>query len=117
MVLNRWVAAFVDPKSIQRRRQEKTRPLRAWLSGAVAGMLTGKFPVAHGASPLSKFGKNLVRLRSGLPITQERLAELAEIHPRYLQKLESGKAHPSLVVLSKLRAALKCEWNDLLKQV
>ena len=64
---------------------------------------------------LSVFGKNLSRLRSEKNLTQERLAEMADIHPRYLQKLESGRAHPSLIVLSRMRAALKCEWNELLR--
>ncbi len=80
-------------------------------------MLCGASSVKSGASPLSKFGQNLVRLRSGSNVTQERLAEMADIHPRYLQKLESGKAHPSLMVLTRLRKALDCEWNDLLKQI
>lgn len=80
-------------------------------------MLIRIFLVTAGVTPLSKFGQNLVRLRSASELTQERLAELADVHPRYVQKLESGKAHPSLVVLSRLRKALSCEWNDLLRQV
>jgi transcriptional regulator with XRE-family HTH domain len=69
------------------------------------------------ANPLSIFGRNLSRLRSAAGLTQELLAERADIHARYLQKLESGTAHPSLVVLSRVKAALKCEWNELLKGI
>lgn len=78
-------------------------------------------PNAHGvldkkrSEPLSTFGRNLSRLRSAAGLTQELLAERAEVHARYLQKLESGNAHPSLIVLSRVKAALKCEWNELLK--
>ena len=67
------------------------------------------------ASSLSTFGRNLARLRSAKPLTQEQLAEGADVHPRYIQKLEGGTAHPSLMVLRKIRASLDCEWNDLLK--
>lgn len=66
-------------------------------------------------APLSTFGRNLVRLRNAKPLTQERLAEMADIYPRYLQKLEAGTAHPSLMVLTRLRKALGCEWNELLR--
>lgn len=80
-------------------------------------MLWGAVPPIRTPKSLSTFGKNLVRLRSEKEMTQERLAELADIHPRYVQKLESGKAHPSLIVLGRVRAALDCEWNELLKSV
>ncbi|RYD85422.1 MAG: XRE family transcriptional regulator [Verrucomicrobiaceae bacterium] len=69
----------------------------------------------NAAATLSAFGRNLSRLRTGRGVTQEQLAESADIHPRYLQKLEGGKAHPSLVVLTRLRSSLRCEWNDLLQ--
>jgi transcriptional regulator with XRE-family HTH domain len=69
------------------------------------------------ANTLSIFGRNLARLRNVAALTQERLAEKASVHPRYVQKLESGKAHPSLVVLARLKKALGCEWNDLLAKV
>ena len=67
--------------------------------------------------PLSRLGRNVARLRSDLDFSQERLAEKADIHPRYLQKLEAGTAHPSLMVLCRLKRSLKCEWNDLLREV
>lgn len=67
--------------------------------------------------PLSVFGRNLARLRSAKALTQEQLAESADVHPRYVQKLEGGTAHPSLMVLRKLRRSLGCEWNDLLREL
>ena len=66
---------------------------------------------------LSTFGRNLARIRSALPMTQEKLAELVDVHPRYVQKLEGGTAHPSLMVLRRIRKSLGCEWNDLLKEL
>ena len=69
------------------------------------------------AKPLSVFGRNLARLRSARALTQEQLAEQAEVHPRYVQKLEGGTAHPSLMVLRKIRRSLSCDWNDLLREL
>jgi transcriptional regulator with XRE-family HTH domain len=80
-------------------------------------MLNRSFPVVKNASPLSKFGRNLARVRSARKMTQEGLAERADIHARYLQKLEAGAGHPSLIVLCRLKRALNCEWNDLLGRV
>jgi transcriptional regulator with XRE-family HTH domain len=67
--------------------------------------------------PLAKFGRNLARVRSARGMTQEELAERADIHARYLQKLEAGAGHPSLIVLCRLKRALGCDWDDILAKV
>ena len=59
-------------------------------------------------------GRNVARLRTQAGLSQERLAELAEIHTRFLQKVEGGKLGTSLAVLIRLKRALKCSWDDLL---
>ncbi len=69
------------------------------------------------AKTLGRFGKNLSRLRSERSLTQEELADKVELHPRYLQKLEAGVGHPSLIVLSRLKQALECRWDELLDKV
>ncbi len=69
------------------------------------------------AKSLGEFGRNLARVRSRAELTQEELAEDADIHTRYLQKLEGGVAYPSLIVLCKLKRALRCKWDDLLDKV
>ena len=48
-------------------------------------------------------------------MTQEALAEKADISHRYLQSLEAGQKQPSINVVARLRLALKCPWDDLLK--
>ncbi len=48
-------------------------------------------------------------------MTQERLAERADISHRYLQSLEAGKKQPSINVVVRLRTALECSWDELLK--
>ena len=80
-------------------------------------MLHGSVLVKSAAKPLAKFGRNLARLRSSRGITQEQLAEHADIHARYLQKLEAGRGHPSLIVLCRLKKALDCPWNALLEGI
>lgn len=80
-------------------------------------MLGRSVPDVKTATPLSRFGRNLARVRSARGMTQEELAERADIHARYLQKLEAGAAHPSLIVLCRLKRGLDCEWNDLLRGV
>ena len=59
--------------------------------------------------------RNLVRLRMERGMTQEALAEAADISHRYLQSLEAGQKQPSIYVVARLRLALRCSWDDLLK--
>ncbi|MFZ4695578.1 MAG: helix-turn-helix domain-containing protein [Verrucomicrobiia bacterium] len=62
-------------------------------------------------------GRNVARLRNVAELSQERLAERAEVHPRFLQKIEAGQANPSLAVLVRLRSGLGCAWQELLRGV
>lgn len=61
------------------------------------------------------FGKNVNRLRTNSALTQELLAEKADLSRRYLQEIESGAKSPTVPILAKLRRALDCTWEDLLK--
>ena len=49
--------------------------------------------------------------------TQEQLCELAEIDRSYLQRIESGRSNPTLQVLTRLKKALGCSWEALLRGV
>ena len=62
-------------------------------------------------------GRSLVRLRMEAGMTQEQLAEKADISHRYLQSLEAGQKQPSINVVAQLRAAVECSWDELLKGV
>lgn len=59
------------------------------------------------------FGQNVQRLRMHLEMTQEQLCESAEIDRSYLQRIEKGSSSPTVEVAARLRAALKCSWDDL----
>jgi transcriptional regulator with XRE-family HTH domain len=61
--------------------------------------------------------RKLRRLRAGAGLTQEQLAEKAEITTRYLQPLEAAEFGASLAVLIRLRRALDCRWDSLLEKI
>ena len=52
------------------------------------------------------FAENLRIERARKKLPQEKLAELANITPEYLSRIESGKFSPSLVVITNLALAL-----------
>lgn len=54
------------------------------------------------------------RLAAGL--TQEKLAEKAEIAPRVLQKIEAGQITILVTTLIRIRRSLGCDHDDLLPQ-
>lgn len=60
-----------------------------------------------------RLGRNTATLRKRRPLTQEELAEKVGLSTRYIQSLEAGEYFPSLPTLVRLRAALRCDWNDL----
>lgn len=57
--------------------------------------------------------KNLVSLRKTQGLTQEKLAEKAEISRAYLANIEVGKHTPSLKVARKLSSILKTSVDEL----
>jgi len=48
-------------------------------------------------------------------LTQEQLAEKADVSRRYVQMIEAGQYAPTIDVASRLRTALGAEWDELLK--
>lgn len=64
---------------------------------------------------VSELGANIRRERVAKGITQENLAELADLNIRTVQKIEAGRINILVSTLIRVRAALKCPWNDLLK--
>lgn len=54
------------------------------------------------------------RLAAGL--TQEKLAEDAEIAPRVLQKIEAGQITILVTTLIRIRRKIGCDFDDLLPE-
>ncbi|HUB66287.1 MAG TPA: helix-turn-helix transcriptional regulator [Candidatus Methylacidiphilales bacterium] len=65
-------------------------------------------------SQLKKFGANLRRERVQAGLTQEKLAELADLNIRTVQKIEAGDINILITTLVRLQQALKCDWESLL---
>jgi len=59
-------------------------------------------------------GQNVRRQRLAAGLTQERLAELADLAPRTIQKIEAGQLDLLATTISRLRAAVRCRYDDLL---
>lgn len=53
-----------------------------------------------------RIGSRLRALRQHRQLTQEKLAELADIHPTFLAKVEAGQRLPSLMLIGRLAGAL-----------
>jgi transcriptional regulator with XRE-family HTH domain len=61
-----------------------------------------------------KFGIHLRELRVARKLTQEELADRADMHFTYIGQIERGLRNPSLVNLEKIAKALKVNAGTLL---
>lgn len=66
------------------------------------------------ARSLHSLAANIRHHRIAKGWTQERLAEAAELEPRYVQTLESGRANPSMAVFCAVAFALEVPLGSLL---
>lgn len=62
---------------------------------------------------LISFGKRLATVRKKRGITQEKLAEIVEVHRTYIGFIEQGKRNPSIGNIHKIATALKIPIKDL----
>jgi transcriptional regulator with XRE-family HTH domain len=53
-----------------------------------------------------RFGENLLRIRQARKLSQENVAEMAEIHRTQISLLESGRQQPLLETVVRLAGAL-----------
>jgi transcriptional regulator with XRE-family HTH domain len=60
------------------------------------------------------FGKKVLERRLSLKISQETLANMADIDRTYLPDIEKGKRNVSLRVADKIAKALNVSFKDLL---
>ena len=62
-------------------------------------------------------GKRIRELRKARLLTQEELAELANLHPTYIGAIERGEKNLSIQTLLKIAEGLEVEINDLLAPI
>jgi transcriptional regulator with XRE-family HTH domain len=65
-------------------------------------------------SDIRAFGASVRRERVARGLTQEKLAELADLHLRSLQKIEAGEINLLITTVLRIKRALKCPWDSLL---
>jgi transcriptional regulator with XRE-family HTH domain len=61
-----------------------------------------------------RFGKRLKDVREEVGISQEKLAEEANLHRTYVSSVERGKRNISLVNIERLAAALGVSMGELM---
>ncbi len=59
------------------------------------------------------FGQNVRRERLRRRLTQEQLAERAEIATRNLQKIEAGEINTLTTTAFRIQLGLQCSWKRL----
>jgi transcriptional regulator with XRE-family HTH domain len=60
--------------------------------------------------------RNLRRIRHAQNLTQEALAERVALSPRYIGKIESGAASPSVTVVGRIADALDIDPCELVRR-
>ena len=61
-----------------------------------------------------KFGRRVKELRQSLNLSQEALAELADVHRTYVGMVERGEKNITLSNIAKFAKALEVEISELL---
>ncbi len=71
-------------------------------------------PADHTARRLKVFGSNLRRERMARQLTQEKLAEMADLNVRTVRKIEAGQTNILITTLDRLRRSLGCSSDALM---
>jgi transcriptional regulator with XRE-family HTH domain len=61
------------------------------------------------------FGRNLARIRGRAALTQEQLAEKADIDRSQVQRIENGTSSPTVETATRLKRSLECSWDELME--
>ena len=63
------------------------------------------------------FASNMRRIRLEKQLTQERVAEAAELHPNYVSSVERGERNISICNIARIAAALGVSMEVLVAEV
>jgi transcriptional regulator with XRE-family HTH domain len=64
-----------------------------------------------------RFGENILRVRQARKLSQEGLAERAEIHRTQISLIEGGRREPRIFTLVRLAGALEVDASALLEGI
>ncbi len=64
----------------------------------------------------NRFGSVVRQHRVGIGMSQERLAELAKLHPTYVSMVERGIRNPTLNVAARLAKSLGHTLSELIEE-
>ena len=67
--------------------------------------------------PLDTFAKTLLKFRKNKGLSQEQLAELADLHRTYVSGLERAQRNPTLTTLARIAQALSVKTSELVAGV
>jgi DNA-binding XRE family transcriptional regulator len=62
---------------------------------------------------LKQFGGNVRRTRCAVGLTQEKLAEMADLNIRTIRKIEAGDINILVTTAMRIQRALRCSWSSL----
>lgn len=68
-------------------------------------------------NPLLQFGERVKKVRLELGLSQEDLAEQADLHRNYISQIECGRRNLSLLNIIKLARALKVPASKLIENI
>jgi len=71
----------------------------------------------HSSTVIKCFGASVRKLRHSLGISQEELAERADLHRTYITDIERGARNPTLITIKKLAKGLGVSAADLLSEI
>ena len=61
----------------------------------------------------NSFGKKLKQIRLSRGLSQEKLAEMADVHEKHISKIETGRFHPNFETLNKILKALNLKLENV----
>ena len=73
--------------------------------------------MSHRHQTLTRFGLNVRRRREAIGLSQEALAEKAELDRTYISGIERGTRNPTILSAARVAAALKTSLAQLLNGV
>jgi transcriptional regulator with XRE-family HTH domain len=64
----------------------------------------------------ARFAANMRRIRKSKELTQEKVAELADLHPNYISSVERGERNISICNIEKIARALGVTMAELVSE-